>query len=339
VSRKTEAYFRNIPMKPYDLLREGLIVLVLVIVVVVVLSAVLSSPDYPTVRSQDIAQQQPLAFLKTSASILAGDSSLQDYGPPYTPDKSNAQKIAGFAPANVLGVTNRIDPPEDFILKPLSRASALSSDVGTALNTYENASPDQQQAWVAAYMSALDKATVTDAGVQIPSGDYGPVATMMQGMLDLGRSGLLEGALESDARLPFTTDFTRSLLFFQDDVYSGVADKLDMTGDQWGISHETGRYPGAWWLWPYTFLYQIRPMSTSANADLEIGVIMTGLFLVLLLVPFIPIVNRLPRWLGVHRIIWRDWYARTADRPGTTHDRRPGQSNSGSPGVAKGANQ
>jgi len=137
--------------------------------------------------------------------------------------------------------------------------------------------------------------------------------------------------------LPFTTDFTRSLLFFQDDVYSGVADKLDLTGDQWGISHETGRYPGAWWLWPYTFLYHIRPMSTSANGDLQVGAIMTALFLVLLMVPFIPVVNRLPRWIPLHRIIWRDWYARTADRPGTTQGGYEGPTSRSQPRGSKGA--
>ena len=89
-----------------------------------------------------------------------------------------------------------------------------------------------------------------------------------------------------------------------------VAETLDMLGEQWGISHETGPWPGAWWLWPYTFLYQIPPMSTSPNMDLQVGVIMTVVFLVLLLMPFIPVLNRLPRWLGVYKLIWRDWYSR-----------------------------
>jgi hypothetical protein len=310
MSKRTEAYFRNVPLKPYDLLREGLIVFVIVAVVVVVVSAVLSSPDYPTVRAEDVANRQPIAFVETSANILAGNSSIQDYGPPYTPDRDNAQSLFGIAPANWFGVKNRIDPSRDFIIRPLVRLSTLDKDVGTALYNYEAASPDQQQAWLTAYISALDDATVVNGEVQVPSGDYGPVTTLMSGMLALGRSGLLEGALESNARLPFTLDFTRSLLFFQDDVYASVADKLDMSGDQWGISNETGRYPGAWWLWPYTFFYKVRPMSSSDNADLQVGAIMIGFFLLLLLAPFIPIINRLPRWLGVYRLIWRDWYAR-----------------------------
>lgn len=132
----------------------------------------------------------------------------------------------------------------------------------------------------------------------------------MNGTLDLGRAGLLEGALESSARLPFTLDFTLSILFFQDDVDHDVARTLDMLDRQWGITHETGPYPGAWWLWLYTFVYQIPPMSASHDADLQVGLITTVLFLVLLFTPFIPILNSLPRWFGIYRLIWRDWYGR-----------------------------
>jgi hypothetical protein len=310
MTKRTDAYFQNVPMKPYDLLAEGLIVLVVVGAVVVVLAAVFSSPDYPTVRGEDVANRQPIAFVQTSANILAGNSSIQDYGPPYTSDTGNAQSLFGIAPANWFGVRNRIDPSEDFILKPLARAAVLNGDVATALDAYGAASPDQQQAWLTAYISALDRATVVNGEFRVTAGDYGPVPTLMDGMLDLGRSGLLEGALESNAKLPFTLDFTRSLLFFQDDVYASVAEELNMAGDQWGVSNETGRYPGAWWLWPYTFFYQIEPMSSSDDADLQVGAITTGVFLILLLIPFIPIIGRLPRWLGVHRVIWRDWYNR-----------------------------
>jgi hypothetical protein len=312
MSKRTDEYLRGVPMKPYDLLREGLIVLGIIGAIVVVLAVIFGSPDYPTVRSEDVAKQQPVEYLRTTANNLAGNSSIDGYGPPYTSDTANAQKILGIAPANWFGRTTPIDPAQDFVLKPLERVAQLNPDVATALQTYQDASPSQQQAWLNAYLSALDTATVNaDGQVVLPDGDYGPVKTLMNGMLDLGRAGLLEGALESNARLPYSLDFTRSLLYFQDDVYSNVAQKLDMTGTQWGISHETGKYPGAWWLWPYTFLYQIKPIASSASADLVAGVLMTLIFLVMLFLPFIPVLNRLPHRLKVYRLIWRDWYQRS----------------------------
>jgi hypothetical protein len=330
VNKQSEAYFRGIPMKPYDLLKEGLIVLGVIVVVVLTLAAVFGSPDYPAVRGVDVANDQPILYLKTSANILAGNSDLQGYGPPYSSDKANAQQVFGIAPANWFGVTDPIDPPQDFILTPLARVGKINSDVAEALQTYQAASADQQQAWVDAYLSALDKATVTDQQVQVPAGDYGPVATMMDGMLQLGRAGLLEGALISGTNTPYLLNPTRALLFFQDDVDQNVADSLDMLGGQWGMSHETGPYPGAWWTAPVAFLYQIPPMSTSANGDLQTGLIVGVLFLVIFFLPFIPILNKLPRWLGVYKIIWRDWYRK--EKPLTkTPNQRP-VSHSNAPG-------
>jgi len=301
---------RTIPTQPYDLVAEGLIVFGFWLIVIIVLAVVFGSPDYPTVRSEDVAVRQPDAFLKTSAGILAGKSGIQGYGPPYTPDPGNAQEIAGISPARWFGVTIPIDPPKDFVLRPLTRAAALDPRLDGALKEYDAATPEARKAWVDAYLSALDRMTVVDGGVNVPPDGSGPVHVMMDGMLRLAGAGLLEGAIESDARLPYTLDFTKSFLFFQDDVDGSVAEKLDMLGEQWGISHETGPYPGAWWLWPYTFLYQVPPMSESPNGDLQVVVIMAVFYLLMLFVPFIPIVNRIPYWVPVYRIVWRDWYRR-----------------------------
>ena len=308
MSHRSDENLKGIPMKPYDLLREGLIVFSILMVLIIVLAAILGSPDYPTVRGEDVAIRQPLAFLETSANILAGNSSLEDYGPPYSNDAANAQRILGIIPATWFGVTIPIDPAQDLVLQPLERLAVVNTDLASALQTYQNATIDQQHVWLANYLAGLQKATLVNDQVQVPSGEYGPVAPLMKGMLDLGRSGLLEGALESSPQLPYTLNFTRSLLFFQDDVDHSVAATLDMLGGQWGISNETGPYPGAWWLWPYTFFYQVPPMSVSPNGDLQVAVIITILFLITVFTPFIPIINRLPRWLGVYKLIWRDWY-------------------------------
>ena len=50
-------------------------------------------------------------------------------------------------------------------------------------------------------------------------------------------------------------------------------------------------------------------MSTSPSADIQAIAIITIIFLILVFVPFIPVLNRLPRWLGIYRLVWRDWYA------------------------------
>ncbi len=310
MSLRSDEYQRGVPQRPYDLIREGLLVLLALVVLVVALAAVFGSPDYPTVRGEDVATQQPIAFLKTTTGILAGESSLQSYGPPYTQDNENAQKLFGIAPATWFGVTHPIDATQDLVIRPLERVALFRADVGQALQQYEQAPDAQKDAWNKDYLEALDKATIVNGKVQVPVGDYGPVPVMMDGMLVLAKAGLLEGALQNNERLPYALDSTLPLLYFQDDVDHSVAESLDMLGSQWGVIHETGAYPGAWWLWPYSFLYQIPPMSSSANGDLEVAVIMVALFLILVFLPVIPGLNRIPAGIRIYRLIWRDWYRR-----------------------------
>ena len=81
------------------------------------------------------------------------------------------------------------------------------------------------------------------------------------------------------------------------------------------MMNETGDYPGQAWLWLYTFWYQIKPFSSEANAwganaDVIIWALMMVLTLLLALIPFIPGLRSIPRWIPLYRIIWRDYYRR-----------------------------
>lgn len=310
MSRRSDEYQAGVPQKSYDLLFEGFIVLGVVLAIVVVLAAVVGSPDYPTVRATDVATLQPVAFDQTAATILSGQSSLQTYGPPYTNDNDNAQKILGISPATWAGVRIPIDAAKVLVLDPLAKLAQLSPQVATALDEYNTASSDQQDAWNTAYLKALDDATVSNGRVHVTNGDYGPVPTMVDGLRSLAAAGLLEGALQSDLRTPYSLDNTRALLFFEDDVDHNVAGSLDMLGSQWGIVHETGAYPGAWWLGPYALFYQIPPMNASPNGDLQVALIMLVIFLILMFLPVIPGLNLIPRGIHLYRLVWRDWYHR-----------------------------
>jgi hypothetical protein len=310
MSKRQDEYMRGVPMKPYDLVREGLIALGIIAVLVVALALIFKSPDAPTVRGEDIAKNHPLDYLKTATDFLSGESGLQDYGPPYTKDTDNIQRILGPGPATALGVTLPLDAQKDLIIAPLEKVAVLNKDVGKALEVWKSAPQDKQKAWTKAYSDALDKAEEADGQVKVAAGDYGPVPVMMVGMLDLGRAGLLEGALTSSERLPYTLDNTKAMLFFQEDVDQNVADGYDMKGTQWGITHEVGNLPGPWWLWPYAIWYQVPPLTTAPNADVIVGSLMILFFLLLFFAPFIPVLKHLPKWIPMYRIIWRDWYAR-----------------------------
>jgi hypothetical protein len=311
--RRADENLRGVPTKHYDLLREGIIVLAFVAVVVIVLAAAFGSPDYPTVNGENVARNQPISYLKTTVGILLQNdvSGVSGYGPPYQKNDSAAQHLGPIAPATWFGTTRPLDPPRDLVLAPLARVAIVNPAYAAPLAQFQAAPPAQQQKWLSAYNSALDKATVNGSTVQLPTGDYGPVRPMMNGMLALGQAGLLEGALAAGGKYyPYGYDLSKQLLYFAlAPPYVDSATHLVQLGDpQWGIVHETGNYPGAWWLDAYQVWYELPPIADSDNADLIVVTIMTAIFLVILFLPFIPGLNRLPHVLKVYRFVWRDWY-------------------------------
>ena len=301
-------YYSGIKFIRYDLVKEMVLALLAVSVLVIGLAGVFSSPDDPAVTIQTWAAKDPVDFVTTAASELAYQSGTAQYGPPYTNTPDAAQAVGPVAPQSWAGVTTPIDTAKDFVLQPLGFAAVGNPTLSTALQTYQAASGDQQQAWLTSYSTALADATVVNDEVSVAAGDYGPVPDLMANMLGLARTGALDGLLLNSGNL-YQTDFTRPLLFMSDGSYlSGLAADQHLTGDQWGMMNETGSYPGQTWLWLFSFWYQIPPFNTAVNTDLVVILLMILLTTLLALVPFIPILRDIPRWVPVHRIIWRRYY-------------------------------
>jgi hypothetical protein len=301
-------YYAGIKMIRYDLIKEMVLALLAVSVLVIGLAGVFSSPDDPAVTIQTWATKDPVDFVTTAASELAYQSGTAQYGPPYTNTPDVAQAVGPIAPQAWAGVATPIDTAKDFVLQPLGFAAVGNPTLMTALQKYQAAGGDQQQAWLTSYSTALGDATVVNDEVVVATGDYGPVPDLMSSMLGLARTGALDGLLLSSGNL-YQTDFTRPLLFMSDGNYlSGLAADQHLTGDQWGMMNETGSYPGQTWLWLFSFWYQIPPFNTAPNTDLVVILLMIVLTAVLALVPFIPILRDIPRWVPVYRVIWRRYY-------------------------------
>jgi len=301
-------YYVGIKMVHFDLVKELVLALFVVSIVVIGLAGALSSPDDPAVTIQTWATKDPVDFVTTAASELAGTSGTAGYGPPYNSTADAAQAVGLIAPQAWAGVSTPIDTAQDFVLRPLGFAAIGNPTLTTALQAYGAASATQQQSWLTDYSTALADATVVNDEVSVASGDYGPVPDLMTGLLGLARTGALDGLLLSNGNL-FQTDFTRPLLFMGDGNYlPNLAADQHLTGDQWGMMNETGMYPGQTWLWLFSFWYQIPPFNTASNTDLVVIILMIVLTTLLALVPFIPILRDIPRWVPIHRLIWRRYY-------------------------------
>ena len=294
--------------RDYDLVKEFVIALVVVAVLTAGLAALFSSPDEKQIDISQWAKAAPTDFVATAAAELDRTSGTATYGAPYTHDPSAAQKIGPLAPQNWPGVTHPIDTVQDFVVRPLSGVPA-DRPLATALATWRAAPAAQQNRWATAYDDALQKAPDGDPS-KVANGDYGPVPVMLDRLLRMAQSGGLDGALLSQGQF-FQTDYTKPLLFVADGAYlEDQARAQHLGGDQWGMMNETGNYPGQAWLWLYTFWYQVKPFSTSDNADALVWGLMMLLTVAFVCIPFIPGVRSIPRWIPVHRLIWRDYYRR-----------------------------
>jgi hypothetical protein len=294
-------------VRPYDIIKEGTIAVIIVSLLTVALSVVFSSPDKPPLTIQRWAKADPTDFVTTAASELAGTSFSGSYGPPYNNGTGAVQYLGPISLQKIAGVRIPINSAYDFVLQPLSIVPN-NPTLKAALKTYESASPVTQTLWNNNFAKADSKLMVKGNEIAVPKGNYGPIPILMDNMLKLANTGALDAALENSHQF-YGTDYTKPLLFMADGNYmASLATQDHLTGDQWGMMNETDKWPGQPWLWLYTMWYQIPPMSTSGNGDVLVMSIMVLLTIGFASIPFIPGVRSIPEKVGLYRLIWRDYY-------------------------------
>jgi len=300
----------DFPTRPYDLAREFVIALVVALVLACGLAAIFSSPDDPAITMSAWANAAPNDVVATAAGELAGTTASAGYGPPYN-SNSTGQQLGPLSLQKWAGVRLPVDSTS-LVLRPLSNLSGDPA-LTTALATWKSATPDQQAKWTKAFGDALGGDSPDPANVPkaMKAQGVGPVPALSTAFLGLAKTGGLEGALTSSGNF-YGGDQTQSLLLLTDGTYlANLADAQHLSGDAWGMMNEAGNAPGQPWMWLYTFWYQIEPFKSSANADAQIWAVMMFLTLCLMLLPFIPGLRSIPRWIPVHRLVWRNYYRRS----------------------------
>lgn len=314
---------KNYRMVPEDFVKHLFTTLGIVVVVVLLASLLFGVPEKQPLTIKNYATQHPVAFEQMALRALDGQGAIASYGPPYNNGTGSLQSPMQAA----VGVIHPINAATDFILKPLSMAAQVNPAIQPSLNQFQHASPSQQAKWETAYTTALTRGTYQNGAVVTAKGSFGPLPALMNDVLNLGKSGLMSGALIRNGAVITRFDNQNYLLFLQGAPMGQAAQSLALTGDQWGIIHSAvPGYPGAWWMTVPTWIYQWPFVANSSAADamaLSIGFLF---WLTLALTPWIPGLNRLPRYLGVHRLIWKDFYKNppidsppAAQRGGTKH--------------------
>lgn len=299
---------------PEDFVQHLLLTLGIVLAVVLIASLLFGVPEKQPLTIKTYATQHPVAFEQVVLRALNGQGQIANYGPPYNHGTGSVQTSI----QSVVGVLHPINAAQDFVLKPLSMAAAINPAIRPALAQFTAGSAAQQARWEAVATTALARATDRNGTVIWPTGRYGPVRTLMTAALNLGRSGLMAGALTRNGAVIDRFDNQNAVLFLQGAPLQTDPATQALQGSAWGIIHAAvNGYPGAWWMTIPTWIYQWPFVANSAAPDalaLSLGFLV---WVWLALTPWIPGWKRVPRYLGVHRLIWQSYYQDHANGQGT----------------------
>jgi hypothetical protein len=307
---------------PYDLVKELCIAVGVIALLAVLLTVLFSSPDDKPSTIAQWSQQKPADFVTAAVKELDGASGTAEYGPPYNHNSHSVQHFVFLHPQRWLGVSHPIDTEKEFVVGPLETVPGDAA-LTAALAQYKAAPEKQKKEWAEAYAKPLEETATAEEEKKTPpgtvsesnglvivktSGNAGPVPVMMGSLLALAKSGGVDGSLLTSKQF-FQTDYTKPLLFMADGGLLGErAEGQHLLGRQWGLMNETGSYPGQPWLWLYALWYQVEPMKTSPNADIQVLLIMSLLSLAFICIPFIPGLNALPRKIPIYKLIWKEHY-------------------------------
>jgi hypothetical protein len=176
------------PTRPYDLVKEFVVALIVIGALTVLLAAIFSSPDRKALTLQNWAKAGPGDVVATATAELAGTSTSAGYGAPYN-HASEGQKLGPLPLQRWGSVRIPVDSAQDLVLAPLGLVTGDSA-LTTALATWHASTADQQAKWASAYADALTAAPDGDPS-KVAAGDYGPVPALAAAFVTLADSGSL----------------------------------------------------------------------------------------------------------------------------------------------------
>ena len=336
------------PERPYDLIAEGTIAVIFVALLVILASSLWASPNggltYPGAPKSPAGQafsarywdtNDPSDLAATVVQELAGGTTTAGYGPPFNQTTGASQQIIGIKPAEIakaiFGLTQPINTANDFVLAPVSQLAApFNPAVAAAVSQYKAAGGDlapgapadqvassQQMTWLNNFAKALsaNSAKVTPTSITVAAGNYGPVPAIIAAELAIANNGSLDGYFQGSQQQLSTNTYKASMFFGDGTLWASIAQAQGVLGSQWGVMNELWNFPGQVWLWLYSGMYQIPALNPANNhsLDLDVGVLMIVFgFLLPMFAPWIPGINRIPRWIPLYKIIYRQYYASMA---------------------------
>ena len=251
------------------------------IVLILGLAYFLPSPFIKPTTIQEVAQADPALTAKTLVGEFDKSSdtaTYQDNIAPYTFDTASV-----------------------FIYGPYQQLVSANPNFTNRLVVFQSESSDKQAQQLKDAAAFFDS---WDGKSALPQNN--PAILMVGSLVAMSQAGLYEPALAAANAQAKPSDTSTYVLRFLSDsgVLEDKATGLNLTTDQYGMLHEeSGKTLGAWWLAPIGVLNHT-VLSNDDNGDRDAAIIFGSFFILLLVFPFVPILNRLPDWLKVYRLIW-----------------------------------
>ena len=304
------------PTRRYDIVKEFAVALGVMSLLALGLRRLFSSPDEPALTFQGWGETAPENFYAVAVQELAGTSEAAGYGPPYNA-RRRAQRGTAAAP-EVERCPDRGGPGER--LRGHAAADRHHAGGGGRPPAVGLGHP-RPAVHVGDRLDTASRRPPTPAGAAPGAGPSGRLRAGAGDGARAARHGAVRCARRGDvgAGQFYQSDHTKQILFLGDGSYlDDAATSLNLQGNTWGMMNGIHDYPGQPWLWWASVWYQIpifnpaedatSTTSLQDNADEWVFLIVGLLGLCIIFYPVIPGLNRIPNWVPVHRLIWRDYY-------------------------------
>lgn len=297
------------------------IISVVLLMVVAILAAAVGSPNYPRDTIAGVSKADPGGAILAFTQELAGDS---------TSTQNAAEYGMGY-------------PGDVFVHNPLHQAAwfldpealpTLKTTIQSALTTYDAVSPEQRVAWAKNYERALATITPMAGGsgmtatpspdyskIATLTGDFGSIPVMVVADLGLAQTGYLEQYLQTIE--PGHSYHLVNIWLYDESQMLSTAVEQGLTDDQWGMVKERGFPVGPWYLIVPAIIHVKLPGGESGWGFVSWNLLFA--FFLLFLVPLVPGLRDLPRYLKLSRFIYRYPIKGELDKPafrerhGATH--------------------
>lgn len=244
---------------------------------ILLLAVIFPSPFLKPDTVQEIAQQDPKIVGQTLVKEFDHSSDTATYLDNIDPYKFDTRTIYVERPYEQLVTAHpATDQWHKYQVEPAAKQEAQSKQAG---NYFDNVYPGKAD-------------------------PKNPLEQVDLSLINMAKAGLYEPALNATG--PSGDQTTYALRFLADTgVMADRAQALGITTDQYGMLREEKGHipPGAWWLAPIGLMNHTI-LANDDNGDRD-GAIILGLCLLLLMaLPYIPVLNRLPEWLKIYKLIW-----------------------------------